>query len=599
MTSDVPGTTAYSTKPQEQLRAAVRHDGEPNPPGIATTLPLVELGARLALANLHSAGDKNVIVDATAFAARPAASPGFIDFDVLAGPAADPVLIRAHHLRAVPRGACGGFGNRLVARQAKLSPKLHGRHAGCLAGHQIGRPKPYAQRRVRARHDRSHRRCGRTAALAAAQNAGTICEAERLSRRLTMGANKPVAPASLLLQVGGAGRVVGKNQLELWERLWEPKIATLVNVHEHGRTLPLVAVGDNRIGKVHSFTRLDVEPRRFVGKALLEKPPGHFSVNEQDTCRARAAPIQEAAICRGAHAQCDAEHRLAESGRRDQQGAACRRQPISENVVRLRQIAHEPFLQGQPDTLLLPPIDAINPVWRARRSARPAPRAYGRARASRTRRRARACPASAGRDPDGELARRSRPTCARRPRHARPKSSLSLKMTMSAPRSCSLWARYHFGCWFLLGSCAPCALHVARDTYAPKGIDILFAFCDCDELALCNCFVHVVDAVENGGVYILRTVDPVAVAVRPAHPELRFVAGRIAHLLKSKNAACVAIIIGRGKVVGVGMAIALLRARPSAMIAAHRTPASSIVMPKHFDVRCAFERPAEQCGQIA
>jgi hypothetical protein len=31
--------------------------------------------------------------------------------------------------------------------------------------------------------------------------------------------------------------------------LWEPKIATLVNVHEHGRTLALVAVGYNRIGK--------------------------------------------------------------------------------------------------------------------------------------------------------------------------------------------------------------------------------------------------------------------------------------------------------------------------------------------------------------
>ena len=230
----------------ERLRAAVRHDGEPNPPGIATTLPLVELGARLALANLHSAGDKNLIVDATAFAARPAASPGFIDFDVLAGPAADPVLIRAHHPRAE---LVEDLERRLVARQAKLSPKLHGRHAGCLAGHQIGRPKPYAQRRVRARHDRSHRQSGVTAALAAAQDARTICEAERLSRRLTMGANKPVAPASLL-QVGGAGRVVGKKSLELWERLWEPKIATLVNVHEHGRTLPLVAVGDNRIGKV-------------------------------------------------------------------------------------------------------------------------------------------------------------------------------------------------------------------------------------------------------------------------------------------------------------------------------------------------------------
>ena len=129
----------------------------------------------------------------------------------------------------------------------------HGRHAGCLAGHQIGRPKPYAQRRVRARHDRSHRQSGVTAALAAAQDARTICEAERLSRRLTMGANEPVAPASLL-QVAGTGRIVREKSLELWQRLWEPKIATLVNVHEHGRTLPLVAVGDNRIGKHRAFS---------------------------------------------------------------------------------------------------------------------------------------------------------------------------------------------------------------------------------------------------------------------------------------------------------------------------------------------------------
>ena len=104
---------------------------------------------------------------------------------------------------------------------------------------------------MRARHDRSHRQCGVTAALAAAQDARTICEAERLSRRLTMGANEPVAPASLL-QVAGTGRIVREKSLELWQRLWEPKIATLANVHEHGRTLPLVAVGDNRIGKDRS-----------------------------------------------------------------------------------------------------------------------------------------------------------------------------------------------------------------------------------------------------------------------------------------------------------------------------------------------------------
>ena len=66
-----------------------------------------------------------------------------------------------------------------------------------------------------------------------------------------MGANEPVAPASLL-QVAGTGRIVREKSLELWQRLWEPKIATLVNVHEHGRTLPLVAVGDNRIGKEYS-----------------------------------------------------------------------------------------------------------------------------------------------------------------------------------------------------------------------------------------------------------------------------------------------------------------------------------------------------------
>ena len=175
-----------------------------------------------------------------------------------------------------------------------MSPKLHGRHAGCLAGHQIGRPKPYAQRRVRARHDRSHRQSGVTAALAAAQDARTICEAERLSRRLTMGANKPVAPASLL-QVGGAGRVVGKKSLELWERLWEPKIATLVNVHEHGRTLPLVAVGDNRIGKLQASRR------------LLTSAFGESSIRRQQGRPGRTPSIQPVAT-RQAMQGCFGEH---------------------------------------------------------------------------------------------------------------------------------------------------------------------------------------------------------------------------------------------------------------------------------------------------
>jgi hypothetical protein len=62
-----------------------------------------------------------------------------------------------------------------------------------------------------------------------------------------MAADKPVAPAGLF-QVSGAGGVVWEKALELWERLWELKISVLMNVHEHSRTLALVAVGDNRIG---------------------------------------------------------------------------------------------------------------------------------------------------------------------------------------------------------------------------------------------------------------------------------------------------------------------------------------------------------------
>ena len=52
-----------------------------------------------------------------------------------------------------------------------------------------------------------------------------------------MGANEPIAPASLL-QVAGTGRIVREKSLELWERLWEPKIATLVtsmSMAEHYR----------------------------------------------------------------------------------------------------------------------------------------------------------------------------------------------------------------------------------------------------------------------------------------------------------------------------------------------------------------------------
>jgi len=84
-----------------------------------------------------------------------------------------------------------------------------------------------------------------------------------------MGANEPVAPASLL-QVGGTGCVVRKKSPELWERLWEPKIATLVNVHEHGRTLALVAVGDNRIGKVYCSAMIELKGGKIARQTVVQ-----------------------------------------------------------------------------------------------------------------------------------------------------------------------------------------------------------------------------------------------------------------------------------------------------------------------------------------
>jgi hypothetical protein len=57
--------------------------------------------------------------------------------------------------------------------------------------------------------------------------------------------------------------------------LWEPKIATLVNIDEHARTLALVAVGYNRIGKVGSFISFKItSSARYNSKG---KPVGRGS----------------------------------------------------------------------------------------------------------------------------------------------------------------------------------------------------------------------------------------------------------------------------------------------------------------------------------
>ena len=103
---------------------------------VATALPLVELGSRLALAHFNGAGDKKPVVNSPALAARAAANPGFVNFNMLAGLAADPVPVRPNHASAeLVEDLKGG----LVAGEPDLALELFSRHAERLAGNQIGR----------------------------------------------------------------------------------------------------------------------------------------------------------------------------------------------------------------------------------------------------------------------------------------------------------------------------------------------------------------------------------------------------------------------------------------------------------------------------
>jgi len=76
----------------KRVRAPVRRNGEPDTSGVTSAPALDGFCTRLALPHLYCTGDKNLVMDATAFAARTSADPGFIGFDVFIWIAANPVL---------------------------------------------------------------------------------------------------------------------------------------------------------------------------------------------------------------------------------------------------------------------------------------------------------------------------------------------------------------------------------------------------------------------------------------------------------------------------------------------------------------------------
>ena len=103
----------------------------------------------LPMAHLNGAGDQNLVVNASAFAACPAADPGFVHLDVLARAATDAIPVRADHSGTQFVEDLKGC---LVTREPELPLELDGRYAGGLAGDQVGGPEPDGQRRVAALH---------------------------------------------------------------------------------------------------------------------------------------------------------------------------------------------------------------------------------------------------------------------------------------------------------------------------------------------------------------------------------------------------------------------------------------------------------------
>ena len=81
-------------KSAKRFGSSVSGDRQPHAPRIAPIVSLVPRGSRLAMAYLDGAGDQNLVVHASAFAACAAADPGFVHFDVFVRATPDTILVR-------------------------------------------------------------------------------------------------------------------------------------------------------------------------------------------------------------------------------------------------------------------------------------------------------------------------------------------------------------------------------------------------------------------------------------------------------------------------------------------------------------------------
>jgi hypothetical protein len=128
------GATHKSAK---RFGASVSGDRQPNASGIAPIPSFVLRGSRLPVADFDGAADQNLVVNTPAFAARSATDPAFVHLDMLVRTATDAVSIRANHSGAQ---FVENLKSCLITCNPELPSELHGRHAGGMAGDQVGGP---------------------------------------------------------------------------------------------------------------------------------------------------------------------------------------------------------------------------------------------------------------------------------------------------------------------------------------------------------------------------------------------------------------------------------------------------------------------------
>ena len=230
---DDSGTWCHNTfdEAAKCIGAALRHNGKPNPSGIATIAVVIEGTISFAVAYFNGSGDDRLVVHASAFTACSTAHIGFVDLDVFIWFAPDLILIRAHHANTqFVKNLIG----RLVPRKPELSLKLNGRDTRRLAGDQIGRPEPYRQRRVSTLHDGAGSEVAIDLALTTPKNSRAVGESIGLAGHCTARTNEPILPARTF-KISRARSFVREQSLKFGKRARKWQITSLKYIDSHGR----------------------------------------------------------------------------------------------------------------------------------------------------------------------------------------------------------------------------------------------------------------------------------------------------------------------------------------------------------------------------